>query len=305
MTRPLTLPASLAGATAGPLSHDADARWLMAYAAALGDTAPEYLDTLRPGGILAHPLFPVCYEWPLAVDMRATLPEEVTVRSVHATHDLRLHRALRAGERLTTRARVIAVEARRPGAYVVTRFETADARGEPVTTTDYGSLYLGVSCAATRGPEPSRGDIAGRSAPGRRREGIAASPEPGSPAAWTVAVPIAATLAHVYSECARIWNPIHTDAAVARAAGLPAIILHGTATLALCVSALLRREPLGPAAPVRRVSCRFGAMVAMPSILTVEGLGSAESAEGRWIGFRARTEDGGLAVRDGRVLVGA
>jgi len=27
----------------------------------------------------------------------------------------------------------------------------------------------------------------------------------------------------VYTECARIWNPIHTDAAVAKAAGLPAI----------------------------------------------------------------------------------
>jgi len=68
------------GITTGPREHAVDARWLMAYAAALGETAPEYLDTTRPGGLLAHPLFPVCYEWPLALDVRArALPDEVAL----------------------------------------------------------------------------------------------------------------------------------------------------------------------------------------------------------------------------------
>ena len=47
-----------------------------------------------------------------------------------------------------------------------------------------------------------------------------------------IRVPIGAGAAHVYTECARIWNPIHTDTAVTAKAGLPGIILHGTATLA-------------------------------------------------------------------------
>jgi hypothetical protein len=34
-------------------------------------------------------------------------------------------------------------------------------------------------------------------------------------------IPLSATAAHVYTECARIWNPIHSDAAVAARAGLP------------------------------------------------------------------------------------
>ena len=66
----LQIPASVVGLTAGPREHEIDARWLMAYAAALGEEAPEYFDTTRSGGILAHPLFPVCYEWPLALDVR-------------------------------------------------------------------------------------------------------------------------------------------------------------------------------------------------------------------------------------------
>ncbi|MBI2529015.1 MAG: MaoC family dehydratase N-terminal domain-containing protein [Candidatus Rokubacteria bacterium] len=291
MTPPaLELPAGLAGAAAGPRTHAIDARWLMAYAAALGDIGPEYLDTLRPDGIVAHPLFPVCYEWPLAVEVRAVaaLPEEIAVRGVHATHDLRIHRPVRAGDRLSTQAHVARLESRRPGAYVVTRFETVDAEGQPVTTTDYGSLYLGVGCpgapaAALPDPPPA----------------LAAARSP----AWTATVPIAANLAHVYTECARIWNPIHTDRAVARAAGLPAIILHGTATLALAVSQVLRRERRGPAAGVRRILCRFGAMVEMPSVITVEGLGATATGEGRWVAFRALTAEGRPAVRDGRLLV--
>ena len=90
-------------------------------------------------------------------------------------------------------------------------------------------------------------------------------------------VPVAATAAHVYTECARIWNPIHTDRAYARAAGLPGIILHGTATLALSVSKLL--EVLKH--KVRRVRCRFAGMVLMPSTLTVHGSPRARRSRSR------------------------
>ena len=59
---------------------------------------------------------------------------------------------------------------------------------------------------------------------------------------WQEVVDVPANLALVYTECARIWNPIHTDLAVARGAGLAAPILHGTATLALAVSRAVARE---------------------------------------------------------------
>ena len=77
----LRIPAAALGITAGPREHEIDARWLMAYAAALGENAPEYFDTTRPDNILAHPLFPVCYEWPLALDVRAkALPDDVVAK---------------------------------------------------------------------------------------------------------------------------------------------------------------------------------------------------------------------------------
>ena len=94
---------------------------------------------------------------------------------------------------------------------------------------------------------------------------------------WSVEVPVPAGLAHTYTECARIWNPIHTDKAVARSAGLPDIILHGTATLALAVSAALERAGAGPAAGIARITCRFTGMVPLPSVMTVEGWDGAGS----------------------------
>ena len=66
----LALSRDIVGVTVGPIAHDIDARWLMAYAAGLGETDPRYYDTLAPGGPAAHPLFPVCYEWPAMLALR-------------------------------------------------------------------------------------------------------------------------------------------------------------------------------------------------------------------------------------------
>src|SRR5919106_4599504 len=118
----MPLSSATVGVSGEPLIHEIDARWTMAYAAGLGDTLPCYFDTQRPEGIVAHPLFPVCFEWPVIVAMRrhpanASLTADERLRSVHATHAVVLHRLIRPGDCLTTRATVAGVEQRKPGAY--------------------------------------------------------------------------------------------------------------------------------------------------------------------------------------------
>lgn len=248
----MKLSASIVGTEVGPLAHTIDARWLMAYAAALGETDTRYFDTRS--ALVAHPLFPVCYEWPAAVAARErSIPPAVYARVVHATHDLKIHRAPRAGETLQTTARTVCATQRSPGAFVVTRMETRDAAGGVVTVTDYGSLYRGIVL-----DDADAGDV----------PGLDEAPAPTAALPIVGEVAVATGLAHVYTECARIWNPIHTDLAFARAAGLPHLILHGTATLALSVSKVLAARGLD-AARVRRVRCRFSGMVPMPSMLEV------------------------------------
>ena len=231
----------------------------MAYSAALGE--------MNRG---VHPLFPVCYEWPVSLPIRQ-IPalRDLLPLLVHAEHDLRLHRLPREGDRLATRASIVGVQKRKPGAFVVFRFETMDANGQAVTTTDFGALYRGVD---VDGPDRGASIELPQAATNMKPSGI---------------IDVGANLAHVYTECARIFNPIHTDVAHAKAAGLPDIILHGTATLALSVSRL-KIEP----ARVRRIRCRFSGMVFMPSRLEVHSNGAD---------FETRGPKGEVVISRGRV----
>lgn len=270
---------ALLGASVGPIRHDLDARWLMAYAAGLGERDPRYYDTQGAHGPLPHPVFPVCYEWPAAVAIRdRTIPAALHPRSVHASHRLVIHRRPRAGDTLLTTGRVTDVRPRRSGTLIVTRLETVDAAGSPVTTTDYGSVYRGVSLADLGEPWP---------------DGEAAAA-----ISWQDRVDVEATCALVYTECARIWNPIHTDVAVARAAGLRDPILHGTATLALAVSRVVARELGGEPGRVAEIRARFTGMVALPSSFTVRG----RAGDGHGVAFDAVGPDGRAVLGQGVVI---
>jgi acyl dehydratase len=300
----MPLSSTTVGVSGEPVVHEIDARWMMAYAAGLGDTLPCYLDTRRPEGIITHPLFPVCVEWPALLAMRgpavnsllASRPTLLTadeaLRAVHATHDLVIHRSVRPGDRLTTRATIVGVERRKPGAYQVTRLDTVDGAGAPVCTTWQGGLYRGVE---VDGPDRPAADAPPSPTP----------LEGNTPVRAEITLPISALAAHIYTECARIWNPIHTDLAVAVRAGLPDLILHGTATLALAVSQILRLEANNDPAQVRRVAGRFNAMVRLPSEITVRTLTRQATAQGDVVRFEVRNIDGEPAVRDGLVLLRA
>jgi acyl dehydratase len=259
----LKIASDIVGIETGPREVQVDRRWLMAYSAGLGETA------------YPHPLFPVCYEWPANRALReATGLQALNAQLVHAQHDLTIHRKP-AAETLLVAGKVIAVSQRRPGAFVVMRMEARGANGDKVSTTDYGMLYRGV---ALEGGERS---VAALDDPPKHAKELPVIGE----------VPVSATAAHVYTECARIWNPIHTDVEYARAAGLPDIILHGTATLALSVS-LLRNLVEKP----KRIRCRFAGMVLMPSTLTVRA-----SRDGDAVAFETRNDRGETVIERGRI----
>jgi acyl dehydratase len=281
----MPLNTAVVGGKSRAFVHEVDARWLMAYAAGLGDMTAAYLDT-QAQTVIGHPMFPVCLEWPAVVDC-ASIPGGETVapreraRNVHAAHDLHIHRPIRAGERLTTRATVIGLERIKPGAAQTLRLDTVAEDGELVCRT----FQLGIS----RGV-----DIVGEPA------AVAACPELPIGAAATgqdtrSEIPVSAAAAHVYTECARIWNPIHTDRAVALAAGLPDIILHGTATMALAVSRIVGGLPDGDPTRVTRLGGRFSGMVLMPSTITLTVHGDRNGV----VRYSVFLEDGRAAISHG------
>ena len=291
----MPIDSALVGTSTSVHRHEVDARWTMAYSASLGDTGPHYLDTT--GEVVAHPLFPVAPEWAVHLegrDMLAAngLTRDERLRSVHATHDCHVHRLVHPGDRLDTRATTVLAEERRPGAYVVTRLDTTDADGEPVCTTYQASVYRGVAVTGgDRVHQPPPPPPAAASANGE------------APPLAELPVPVPANLAHVYSECARIWNPIHTDVEVARQMGLPDIILHGSATLALAVSRLVDHAAGGDPNRVRRLGGMFRGMVLMPSEIRVRVLADETAGEGRVLAWDVLNAEGRPAISKGFLVV--
>ena len=289
----MALDSSLVGSKVGPVEAAIDARWMMAYAASLDDMLPCYMDTRRAEGVVAHPLFPVCFEWPAAgairTKLRATMAPDEPARGVHATHHTVLHRPIRPAMRVRTTAEVLGIERRSAGAFEMVRFDTIDDHDAPVCTTYYGSLYRKVEVSGADHPATFQHPPTPTTTPAKPRAEIPLS--------------IDAGLAHIYTECARIWNPVHTDAAVAASAGLPGLILHGTATLALAVSAIVKSEAGNDPARVAEIAGRFGAMVLMPSQVTLRIQARERCDRGDAIFFEALTADGGRAIRDGVVIL--
>jgi acyl dehydratase len=282
--------AGIVGVEVGPIVQAIDPRWVQAYAAGLGETDPRYYDTRASAGPAVHPLFAVCYEWPVALMIRAkTIDAALASLSVHATHRTRIHRPPRAGDTLSTSAKIVSVSRRRGGTMIVSRFTTIDDRGDPVTTTDYGSVYRGVEC------DGEAFDTAAEFSARRSVSRGAGRAQAGDPPVWTEVVDVRAEAAHVYTECARIWNPIHTDIAAATKAGLPGLILHGTATLALTVSRVIARELGGDPRRVAEIGGRFTGMVLMPSRIAVRCPGRANES----VAFDAVDADGRPVLSDG------
>jgi acyl dehydratase len=252
------------------------------------------MDTGAPERLLAHPMFPVCFEWPVVIGMRQAFASGLTPaesrRGVHATHDVTIHRPIHPPAKLTTRATIVAIEQRKPGAFQLTKLETTDESGALVCASMYGTIYRGVEVIGENKSLAPNAELP------RPKE------MPRRPVSESK-VHVAAGLAHIYTECAQIWNPIHTDIAVAKAAGLPELILHGTATLALAVSRIVGSEAGEDPSRVARIAGRFSGMVLMPSDITVRVLAREAYENGNLVHFDVLTQSGEPAISHGAILL--
>lgn len=239
--------ADVVGQTLPVVAEELSLRRVLAFAAGIGDSAPAVFDDLGP--IAAPPSLCVSLEWPLLShpSLREQLGAEPAelLRGVHVTQDSSFHRPMRPGMRVETRGTTTALRATRAGALQTLRAETRAAEGALVTSW-IQVLYRGVAID------------------GEARTLESAPPRPELESAGELercALPIARELPHVYSECARIWNPIHTERRVAQAAGLPDIILHGSASWALAGREIVARHAGGDPSRLRRLRGEFRGML--------------------------------------------
>ncbi|NNL84198.1 MAG: hypothetical protein HKP27_01010 [Myxococcales bacterium] len=265
-----------------------DSRETMAYAAAVNDTNPGYFDDLRPGGLNVHPCIAFSLQWNSRFRPDETLNLRAAPYGVHASTDLRLHRPFRAGEAITTQGQLLQKRQLRPGVYIVDRYRMTASDGELVAELDYNGITRG---ATLDGPSvvlseelapPDFSKISGD-------------------VLWRVEVPIGRHAAQQYTECARIYNPIHTEPSVAKAAGLPGIILHGSATKAMSLSAVINHCFDGDSRRITRLLGQLRGMVFMDSVIAVEGLAEEIDGPEKRILFRTLNAEGQPAISHGIV----
>ena len=286
------LPSDLVGQYTIAQSYELTPRKCMAFAAGVHDYKACYFDDTRPEELVGHPGLAFAFQWNShytagrPYDVRAPMWRHL----LHAGSDVRYARPFRIGDQITCQGRTVRLRPIKPGLLWEQRYTMVDASGATVVELDHSAI---VRNARLEGPP-------------REIDESPPLPQPAGPVdepLWTASVPIAPEAPHVYSECADIWNPIHTERAAALAAGLPDIVLHGTATLTIAARELIDREVDGDPRRLSRIAGQYRAMVFPGHPLTVRLLERRRLDNGSTaIFFDALNHEGQAAVKSG-VLV--
>ena len=290
--------ATRVGDPIGPFTTALTTRDILAYSAGLGATEARYLDDARPGGMDALPFQSVSLEWPVVVAERAAnetgLSAEEVGRQVHATQDTIYNHPIFPGSEIEASGVVVEARENRAGVLTVSKLETVDREdGAPIATSWSTVIYRQTALegdpVTLEGPPPLPVDPA--------------LPLPKEVAVTTVHIP--REMPHVYTECAHIWNPVHTEREAALAAGLPDIILHGTATWALAGLEILRVyrnvDERPDAVPLERFTGRFVGMVIPGTDITIRH--APDPSDPNIIRYEVLTEDGSHAIDQGVAIL--
>jgi acyl dehydratase len=278
------------GLDMGEYTIDVTPRRTLAYAAAIDAPEEVYFDDARAGGIVAPPPFTVSLEWPIMITPQYIAglglnEDNIFSDLVHAFQDTTFHRAIRPGDRLEVKGMVAQVRKTGAGAVVVSRITTRDTRsGETVAEGWFGSLFRGVAISGEGGTAVEPPSLRGE--PGLEGPGIGSTRSE-----------IPRGLPHVYTECAQIWNPIHTERSFALQKRLPDIILHGTCTWAKACLTIIRTHAGGNPLRLKRFGGRFSRMVIPGSHIVVEH--RADRTRQGVVHFAVRNAAGEYAITHG------
>lgn len=247
-----------------PITSDVTADAIRAYARAYNEDNPAFFDESRPGGIVAPPMFGVVVTWNSV--MGAVMDPEVgadLLRLVHGEQDMRFLAPIRPGDKITSRAKIISIEAKPTGETMAVELSAANQKGELVQRIVFGVFIRGggrrAAAAEARAGDPVRG-------------------EPLFSAAQTIDPDQTVR----YAAASGDHNPIHVDENVARMAGLPGIIVHGLCTMAFTSKVMIDKLCGGDPGRLTRLAVRFSRPVRPGETITTKVWADGEQ-EGRGI----------------------
>jgi len=104
-----------------------------------------------------------------------------------------------------------------------------------------------------------------------------------------------------YATASGDQNPIHVDPDIAKAAGLPDIILHGLCTLAFATAAIVDELVDGDPSKIKSVRTRFSKPVFMNDLLTTEVWIEKQSKISKNVNFVTKNQKGEIVLSKGEI----
>jgi NAD(P)-dependent dehydrogenase (short-subunit alcohol dehydrogenase family)/acyl dehydratase len=271
------------------LKYRAPARFVKADAARAYALATEETDPRYVGDEPTHapPLFAVVPM--MEVLMPAIMDERLgadMLRLVHGEQEMIFHRPLKIWDLVAPRAEIVAIEERSSGE-IVKVHQRLICEGE-VPVEAVSTLFVR----------------------GKRREGAKAEPHERhvrAPAEREILAeikqPVSADQATRYAHASGDHNPIHLDAAVAQAAGLPGVILHGLCTMAMATRALIEAVAGADPARLERIAVRFVKPVLPGQVLTTRVWAEGQEDGKNLYGFETLNEAGEVVLGQAHAAV--
>ena len=175
------------------------------------------------------------------------MPVELIPRVVHGEQDFRFHRAIRPGDKLSSRAKMTGYEGLEKGTRAAILLECRTEAGELVNEQYVTTFVRGFNV----------GSAVGDLGPSHKLDPALRD----HPPVATVAQHVDSDQTYRYAPAAGDPMPIHLDDEVAKDSGLPGIIAHGLCTMAFASWALLTEVGGSDVRRLRRFAVRFSKMV--------------------------------------------
>jgi len=265
------------GVTGDPFPFRVDRERIVAYAAATNDPI-----SAHRSGDLAPPVFAVVPAMGILAEATTkVIPGELLMMVLHGEQDFRYHGSIRPGMDLETRATPVGLQPRSSGVTVTVRGETRDANGDLLVEQYMTSFVRG---AKADGP-------VGEQAPPHPFDATLRERSPDAEVSQT----FDNDQTFRYSEAAGDPMPIHLDDELAKAMGLPGIIIHGLCTMAFASVAVIQHACPDDPARLKRLAVRFAQVVQPEQTITTR---IWSQGAGRYA-FETESDAGATVIKDG------
>jgi acyl dehydratase len=247
------------------------------YAAATNDPIEPHA-----AGEYASPVFAIVPAFATAGEAALkVIPGELLMMVLHGEQDFHFHAPIRPETTVTTRAAAIGMHPRSSGVTVTVKAQTHDSDGK-LLVEQYMTSFV-------RGAQAER--AVGEPAPPHAFDESLRERVPDAQVSQT----FDENQTFRYSEASGDPMPIHLDNDLAKAMGLPGIIIHGLCTMAFTSVALIEHACPGDPTRLTRLAVRFAKPVLPGQTITTRIWNQADGA----YAFETQSDDGRVVIKDG------